>query len=39
LAYEINIYRHTTNEDIADPSAFPTLGSKTENINLKNLPV
>jgi len=42
LAYEINIYRHTTNEVIADPSAFaafPTLGSKTANINVKNLPV
>jgi len=31
--------RHTTNEDNADPSAFPTLGSKTANINVKNLPV
>jgi len=35
LVYEINYLHHTTNEDIADPSATPTPGSKTANINVK----
>jgi len=36
LAYKINYLPHTTNEDIADPCAFPyTLGGKTANINVK----